>query len=294
MREGGQALNELSTEVKAKETHEKAIGYFRVSEQYGYKFIMEVKKIRDDRYYKELGYSNFDDYCRDAWNVERKHMDERIQIANAFSEEDFARYSGEIGHKKSLLLSRMDEQQRKQTITKGVPTNDGYKPISEATQKEIAEYRRNAEEAERRAQQAEKQAEQAKKSEEIALKKLEEEQSKEPKIVEKEVIKEIDNTDYERIEKLERQIRSMKLNNEDFSQKEKEVKLLQLDASKSVLNTKIKIDEFLQEVAVTSYRRGAIATSSDGTKSKLREGIDDLKNFIKEMELALDGTIQHQ
>src|SRR5699024_7450667 len=120
------------------------------------------------------------------------------------------------------------------------------------------------------------------------------EQSKEPKIVEKEVIKEIDNTDYERIEKLERQIRSMKLNNEDFSQKEKEVKLLQLDASKSVLNTKIKIDEFLQEVAVTSYRRGARATSSDGTKSKLREGIDDLKNFIKEMELALDGTIQHQ
>lgn len=78
----------------------------------------------------------------------------------------------------------------------------------------------------------------------------------------------------------------------DYERKEKEVKLLQLDASKSVLKTKISIDEFLQEVAVTSYRRGAIAASSEGTKNKLREGIDDLKNFIKEMELALDGTIE--
>lgn len=83
-----------------------------------------------------------------------------------------------------------------------------------------------------------------------------------------------------------------RMTDNDAEKKEKEVKLLTLEASKSVLKTKISIDDFLQEVAVTSYRRGAIAAASDGTKNKLREGIDDLKNFIKEMELALDGTIE--
>lgn len=286
-------MNELSNEVKAKETHESALFYYNRAEFNLYKSTIEIKRIRERRYYKELGYSNFDDYCKDNWGVGRQTMDERIHIANKLSEEDFASYNLQYGHNKTLLLTRMEDEQREQATEKGIPTDEGYKSIGEATQKEINEYKRNVEEAERRAEQAEKQAEQAKKSEEIALRKLEDEQSKEPEVIEREVIKEVDNTDYERIKKLERQIESMKLSNEDFSQKEKEVKLLQLDASKSVLNTKIKIDEFLQEVAVTSYRRGAIATSSDGTKSKLREGIDDLKNFIKEMELALDGTIEH-
>ncbi|TRY24174.1 hypothetical protein FOI68_18220 [Brevibacillus sp. LEMMJ03] len=37
-------MNELTLEVLAKETHERAVSYFRVAEEYGYKFIMEVKK----------------------------------------------------------------------------------------------------------------------------------------------------------------------------------------------------------------------------------------------------------
>lgn len=138
-------MNELSTEVKAKETHEKALFYYNRTEFNLYKYTMEIKKIRDERFYKELGYSNFDDYCQNAWNLKRRVVDERIQIAETLNEKDFLNYNVKFGHKKSLLLVRMNEQQRKQATTKGIPTNDGYKSIEEVTQKEIREYRRNIE-----------------------------------------------------------------------------------------------------------------------------------------------------
>jgi len=175
-------VNELSTEVQAKETHEKAVGYFKVSEQYGYKFIMEVKKIRDDRYYKELGFSSFDDYCNNAWGFNRDWMDRKIKSASNLKEEDFTLYTMQYGQEKTFLLATMeDEQQREQATTKGIPTEQGNKSIDEATQKEINEHRRKYKELEQ-------QTEQAKKSEQIMQKQLEELESKEPEIVEKEVV----------------------------------------------------------------------------------------------------------
>lgn len=174
-----------------------------------------------------------------------------------------------------------EEREKEHTLSSGET-----KAVDEMAVRELQELKKQIKEKER-------QLKQAKTSEEIALRKLEEAENKAPEIIEREVIKEIDNTDYDKIRKLEMQIERMKASNQDVSEKEKEVKLLQLDASKSVLETKIKIDDFLQEVAVTSYRKGAIAASSDMTKNKLKEGIDDLKNFIKEMELALNGTIEH-
>src|SRR5699024_9852439 len=60
-----------------------------------------------------------------------------------------------------------------------------------------------------------------------------------------------------------------KITDDEAEEKEKQVKIMMLDASKSVLQTKLDIDEFMQKVAVTSYRRGAIAASSDSAKKKI-------------------------
>ena len=91
-------MNELSIEVKAQEIHENAQFWHNRAEHNLYKFFLKLK-IRDNRYYKELGYSNFEDYCLNSWNIKRGTMDERIQIAETFSESDFNRYSGQLGHK---------------------------------------------------------------------------------------------------------------------------------------------------------------------------------------------------
>src|SRR5690625_1518012 len=154
-------MNELSTEVMARETHEKAVGYFKVSEQYGYKFIMEVKKIRDDRYYKELGFSTFEEYCQEVWGFERSWIYKKIQAASKLSESDFVDFNQQFGQQKTFLLATMKDEQREQAITEGIPTDEGYKPIEESTQKQINEYKRNAEESKRRADIAEQRAKQA-------------------------------------------------------------------------------------------------------------------------------------
>jgi len=170
-------VNELSTEVQAKETHEKAVGYFKIFEQYGYKFIMEVRKIRDDRYYKELGFSSFDDYCNNAWGFSRRWVDTKIQSASQLKESDFEKYTSQFGQQKTFLLATMEDEQREQTLNEGIPTEQGNKPVNEATQQEIREYQRKL-------KQAEQQTEQAKKSEQIMQKQLEESESKEPKTIE--------------------------------------------------------------------------------------------------------------
>ena len=191
--------NNLSLELKAQEIHENAQFWHNRAEHNLYKFFLEVKKIRDKRYYKELGYSNFEDYCLNSWNIKRGTMDERIQIAETFSESDFNRYSGQLGHKKTLLLTTMSEPQREQTLNEGVPTEQGYKSYDKATQKEIAAYKRNSEEMEHKAKEYEQQlkqrdeqnaqlqsqVEQAQRSEEIAKKQLEDAEDKEPEVIEK-------------------------------------------------------------------------------------------------------------
>src|SRR5699024_9014446 len=118
------------------------------------------------------------------------------------------------------------------------------KTVDEMTVRELEELKRKNRETEQAKEQAEKQAEQARKSEKIIRKKLENLEDREPKVIEKEIIKEVDKTDYDRVRSLEEQIKRMKANDRDVSEKEKEVKLLQLDASKSVLKTKITIDDF--------------------------------------------------
>ena len=146
----------MSLNLRANEIHENAQFWHNKAEHNLYRFFLEIKKIRDERLFSELGFSDFDEYCQSAWNLKRRVVDERIQIANSFSEEDFKRYSARLGHKKTLLLTTMNEEQRDQSLNEGVPTERGYKPYDKATQKEIAEYKRNSEEMERKAKEYEK------------------------------------------------------------------------------------------------------------------------------------------
>src|SRR5699024_10264314 len=95
-----------------------------------------------------------------------------------------------FGLNKMYEIATMEDEQREQATTKGIPTDEGYKSIDEATQQEVAEYRRNAEEAERRAelaeqakQQAESQAETERKERERLERENEELANREPEVI---------------------------------------------------------------------------------------------------------------
>lgn len=216
---------------------------------------------------------------------------------------------GKISFRALYEIATMPEEDREKALN-----DDGSaKPVREIERikKQLKQEQQAKQEAEQRAKQAESQAENAHKSEQAAIRRMEELENRDPEVIEKEIVKEVipehikeqmrekeqiyQSTlkEYESMQQELELLRSKTADDGEKEQKEKEVKLLMLDASKSVLKTKIKIDEFLQEVAVTPYRRGAIASSSEGTKRKLQEGIDELKAFCNEMELALNGTIEH-
>src|SRR5699024_3357476 len=177
-------MNDLSNEVKAKETHEKAIMYSHLTEKNLYMFTMQMKEIRDERLYKELGYTDFENYCQDAWNLKRRVVDERIQIANTLSKEEFESHGAQLGHKKTLLIATMNEKQREEAINEGIPTEEGKKTLSDASRKQIEEFKKQRDEAKQQAKQAESQAETERKERERLERENEELANVEPERIE--------------------------------------------------------------------------------------------------------------
>lgn len=133
--------NELSKEILATETHEKAKSYYNVSEQYAYKFLMEVKKIRDEKLFMELGCSEFEEYTENYFGYSKRTINERIQIAQSWGN-DYERALASYGKHKARQLGLLPKNERENLIENGVPTDKGVKSIGEATTREIESYKR--------------------------------------------------------------------------------------------------------------------------------------------------------
>lgn len=284
-------MNELSLEVAAKEAHEKAVSYFGISEQYGYKFIMEVKKIRDKGYFKTLGYGSFDQYCESTWNVKRDFMDQRIEIATSIGNEwEYADTYRRLGHSKSLILARMEPEVRRQIESKH--------SIDELTVKKLKE-------AERRIKQFEEQADKAKHESHHYKSLWEQEKRRPPQTITKtkEVIpdkikKELEelriqnnslhyaNKIYkEKAEKYDLQ------NTDEFNEEQARVQRekLQHEANINVLEVRVHIKNMLEKAAITQYHLHAISAADDITKKSLWESIDMLETFTDQIKTALQG-----
>lgn len=244
-------MNEVQV-AKALEVHERAVGYFKISERFGYKFIMELKKIRDERLYKHLGYSNFDEYCKSAWGVKRRVIDEKIQMASSLPEDYFERYSAKFGHKKTLLLSMMDEEHRERVINEGIPTEQGIKSIDEATQQELNEYRRRLKQMEQEKLMAEKRLSETIDQSNQRIRELEGqlEQAK-AEVRVKEVVKEVIPPELiEKVNSLEQQLKQEREKRRELQTQleEKEEDLIALTRSQLLEKDRYKIHDLLSEM----------------------------------------------
>ena len=184
-------MNEVSKEVFAVETHEKAKSYYNVSEQYAYKFLMEVKKIRDEKLFLELGCSEFEEYTENYFGYSKRTINERIQIAQSWGS-DYERALASYGKHKTRQLGLLPEIERENLIEHGVPTETGVKPIDEATTREIEEYKRQLKAKD---DQIEMQA-----------KMIDNLQEQEPQVIEKEVVVEKVPDDYEKTKEINQQL----------------------------------------------------------------------------------------
>src|SRR5699024_9246945 len=177
------------------------------------------------------------------------------------------------------------------------------------TNKEYQQLLKERKELEQRAKQAESQAEQYKKSEEIARKQLEEEQNKEPKVIEKEVIKEIDNTDYERIEQLQKEISIVKReldeknielgevnsNNEDLNRIKEDLNKLHRTKDNMLkgIDTAKEVEEVLSDVSycsesVIKLRRSKLLEEIKESNSLKKIVIQETNDLVKDLLSLID------
>lgn len=110
-------MNELSAEyIKAVELDRRIKTSAQLAQQSLYDMCMGFKEMRDSRLYKELGYSDFGEYCKQETGFKRTNVYNYISVAENLPE-DFVHSSGQIGIKKLTLLSTLSDEQR-ETITK--------------------------------------------------------------------------------------------------------------------------------------------------------------------------------
>ena len=300
-------LNNLSPELKANEIHEKAVGFYKISEQYGYKFLMEVKTIRDEKLYKELGFETFEDYTLQMFNYSRETISKRIKSAEVFGEENVEALR-HLGTQKVNELATMPEEQRNHVIENGIETNNGNKSIDEATTRELEEYKKQLKKRDEEKSQLESQLEQAQRSEEIARKQLEDEQNKEPEVIEREVVKEVvpdevkqqleqfkqkfereSNNANELRDELQKYRNSFSDPNQAYE--EKELTRLERESSINAHKIAISIQNFIKENSVETYRLDTVIKANPKSKERLEENVALLKEFTSNLEAVLNGRI---
>ena len=138
-------MNELSTQYKtAAELNQKIIFTAQMAQQNLFKMCCMLKRMRDEKLYKELGYPNFEDYCENEVGISR-HMAYKytdiLEIKNVESIQHF-------GITKLSLLASLSESQQEE-----IQQNVNVEDISvRKLKEEIARLKEESESAGQRAE----------------------------------------------------------------------------------------------------------------------------------------------
>lgn len=105
-------MNELSAEyIKAAELDRRIKTSAQLAQQSLYDMCMGFKEMRDSRLYKELGYSEFNDYCKSETGFSDRQVYNYISIVEKLPKE-LVNSSSLIGVKKLTLLAKLSDEER--------------------------------------------------------------------------------------------------------------------------------------------------------------------------------------
>ena len=105
---------EVSSEyIRAAKLNRRIITAAQLAQQSLYDMCMGFKEMRDSKLYKELGYTDFGDYCEQETGFKRSQAYNYISIVEKLPAE-FVHSSGQIGVKKLTLLATISEEEREQ------------------------------------------------------------------------------------------------------------------------------------------------------------------------------------
>ncbi len=106
----------MTTEITAKqieaaELNRRIIMAAQLAQQSLYEMCTGFKEMRDSKLYKELGYSDFGDYCEKETGFKRSQAYNYISIVEKLPA-DFVQSTGQIGVQKLALLTTLSEEER--------------------------------------------------------------------------------------------------------------------------------------------------------------------------------------
>lgn len=183
------------------------------------------------------------------------------------------------------------------------------------THKEYKELERKLKQRDEQNAQLQSQVEQAQRSEEIAKKQLENAESREPEVVEKEIVKEVvpdrinrqlENlkNDKKLLEQREKELSDLKRRfkeqeqqpetnkykrNSDLTEEE-QIASIRFQVETNLLALRDDANEFLDKVAHTPYREAAIARASDRTKNMMFDVVEEIEAWTRQMRNSLNTS----
>ncbi|MBM0749962.1 hypothetical protein [Staphylococcus epidermidis] len=199
---------------------------------------------------------------------------------------------------------------QKEVMKKNAPDDLKQKVLDGdiTTRKEYMQLQKDKEELEQKNAQLQSQVEQAQRSESIARKKLEDEQNREPEVVEQEVVKEVvpdevqqqleqfkqkfereSNNANELRDELQRYRSSFSDPNQAYE--EQELNRLERESSINAHKISISIQNFIKENSVETYRLDTVIKANTKSKERLQENVALLKEFTSNLEAMINGRI---
>ncbi|MCO6349687.1 hypothetical protein LZU12_06810 [Staphylococcus epidermidis] len=199
---------------------------------------------------------------------------------------------------------------QKEVMKKNTPDDLKQKVLDGdiTTHKEYKQLQKDKEELKQQNAQLQSQVKQAKRSESIARKKIEDEQNREPEVIEREVIKEVVPDEIQQQleqfkQKFERESdNANELRNElqryrnsfgdpNQAYEEKELTRLERESSINAHKISISIQNFIKENSVETYRLDTVIKANTKSKERLQENVALLKEFTTNLEAMLNGRI---
>ncbi len=102
-------------QIKAAELNRRIITAAQLAQQSLYEMCMGFKEMRDSKLYKELGYSDFGDYCEKETGFKRSQAYNYISIVEKLPA-DFVQRVGQIPMRDLLFLTTVSEQERAEIV----------------------------------------------------------------------------------------------------------------------------------------------------------------------------------
>lgn len=110
------------------ELNNKIIFNASMAQDYLWEMCRALKEMRDTRLYKELGYSNFEDYCENEVGMKRANAYRYITIVEHINPENVSPVR-QIGVKKLALLATLSDEQQKEVTEKIDLENTTYREL---------------------------------------------------------------------------------------------------------------------------------------------------------------------